>query len=130
MSQTTTTMPTCASRWAGKCKRCQGEIAVGETICKVDDRWVCARCATIPPASTIDAPPTPHPTPPVTADPSAPTAPPPPQGRELVESLHARIWRFAVVEAGRVPDADPREKRITALAFYKALMAAEISRGA
>ena len=119
------------SRWAGKCKRCKGDIAQGAPIAKVDGQWVCDTCATIPSASSIDAPapPTPEPTPPVpTAVPTGAERPMSARDGESVEELHARVWRFAVVQAAHVPEADARERRITALAFYKALMAAEIAR--
>lgn len=137
----TTTVPAVeartVSKWAGKCKRCYQGIAVGAPICKVGGQWVCEPCAGIPPASVIDAqpqaPPQAQATPPVPSvpDPHAVAAPPPEAaGRagESIEEMHARIWRFCVMQAASIPNADERERRISALAFYKACMFAESTR--
>ena len=135
MSTTTTVMAPIeartASKWPGKCKRCHQPIPVGATIVKVSGAWVCEPCGNIPPVSALSGP-APPPQPVAEATAPVPTTPPPgtepPRGAESVEEMHARVWRFAVYQAAQVPDADPRERRITALAFYKAIFAAEIAR--
>ena len=127
---TTTTIQVAArttSKWAGKCKRCHSDIAAGAPIAKVDGMWVCDSCATIPPASAIDPPaapqPTPTPLPPVTAVPSGVSEQPEPaRAGESTEEVHARLWRFACHQSAGIPGTDERERRISALAFYKALM--------
>lgn len=134
MSTTTTVMAPIeartASKWPGKCKRCQQPIPVGAPIVKVGGVWTCEPCGNIPPVSALNGP---APPPAAEATPPIPSAPPPgteppTRGAESVEEMHARVWRFAVYQAAQVPDADPRERRITALAFYKAIFAAEIAR--
>ena len=129
---TTTTAPTIEARtnskYAGPCKRCRRALNIGDPINKVAGVWVCDTCAQIPPTSAIDQPPA-QATPPVPAvDPHAVAAPPPEAaGRpgESVEEMHARVWRFCVMQAASIPNADERERRISALAFYKACMFAE-----